>query len=88
MAELARIIPAIAVACPHCRARLSELPLDELARGASYDCPECGNTLRMPPQIVEKLIAQRDALAAQFPEEETAAPFWRRWFEAVRGWFA
>ena len=88
MAELARIIPAVAVACPHCRARLSDLPLDELAQGASYDCPECGNTLRMPLQIVEKLIAQRDALAEEYPEETPVTPFWLRWVERVKALFA
>ncbi len=87
MAELARIIPAVAVACPHCRARLSDLPLDELARGASYDCPECGNTLRMPQPVVEKLLAQREAFARDFAEDEPVAPFWLRWIERIRGWF-
>ncbi len=87
MTELARIVPAIAVACPHCRVRLSDLPLDELAKGASYDCPECGNSLRMPQQVLEKLIAQREALAAEYPPEEKPVSFWQRWLARVKGWF-
>lgn len=84
MAELARIIPAVAVACPNCRARLSDLPLDELAQGASYSCPECGDILRMPLAVLEKLIAQRDALATQYPEPEPDPPFWRRWLARIK----
>ncbi len=84
MTELARIIPAVAVACPNCRARLTDLPLDELAQGASYSCPECGDVLRMPPAVLEKLMAQRDALAAQYPEPEPPRTFWRRWLARIK----
>ena len=87
MSELARIIPAVAVACPNCKARLSELPLDDLAQGASYSCPECGEVLRMPPTVLEKLLAQRAAFAAQFPDPEPALSFWRRLLARVKGWW-
>lgn len=60
MAQLAQIGVIAAPACPGCRNRLTGLPLDELAENPEYQCPFCGEQMRIPQQILMKLIQQRD----------------------------
>ncbi len=68
MAQLAKLQLASAPACPNCRNRVTDLDLDALIEGGEHQCLFCSHTMRVPRQIVERLIAERDAfLAAQGP---------------------
>ena len=60
MAQLAQIGVISAPACPGCSNRLTGLPLDDLADDPNYQCPFCGEHMRIPQQILAKLIQQRD----------------------------
>lgn len=61
MAELARVNVGLAPACPGCRNRLSDLPLDDLAAGDEYQCLFCSEVIRIPQQVLDRLIEQREA---------------------------
>ena len=69
MEKLAKVNLAAAPACPNCRQRITDLNLDELASGAEHQCLFCGNFMRVPKSILDRLIEQRDAArAASIPE--------------------
>ena len=79
VAHLAKIQLAAAPVCPGCRSRLNALPLDDLSGGDEYACPDCGQVIRIPEQILVRLRAQRDALAQELAE--------RSWWQRVVDWF-
>lgn len=58
--QLAQIGVVAAPACPGCRNRLSGLPLDELIEDPAYQCPFCGEHMRIPKKVLDTLIQQRD----------------------------
>ena len=69
MEKLAKVGLAAAPACPNCRQRVTDLNLDELASGAEHQCLFCGNFMRVPKAILDRLIEQRDAArAANIPQ--------------------
>lgn len=70
MSEIGQIGVIAAPACPGCRNRLTGLPLDELADGSAYQCPFCGEQMKIPQQVLGKLIAQRDELRAAQAQNE------------------
>ena len=80
MSQLARIIPAAAVACPHCQNRLEDLPLDNIACGVVYDCPYCQQPLRIPAPILERLLDQRDAAYREYLERTSPV---ERFFDSL-----
>lgn len=61
MAELARIKPAAAPACPTCGQRLDGLDLDALSGGSEIRCPACGHAMRIPQAVLDRLREQREA---------------------------
>lgn len=66
-----------APACPGCGHRLDDLPLDELDGGAEYACPKCGQVIRIPGQVLQRLLEQREALRAAL-EAEREPTWWDR----------
>lgn len=62
MAELAKVGLAAAPACPNCRNRFSDLPLDDLKPGDEVQCLFCGERIRIPAQLLTRLREQREAL--------------------------
>lgn len=70
MAELAKVNLAAAPGCPNCRNRL-DLPLDKLTGGDEVQCLFCGEKVRIPQSILERLLAQREA---QRLEEASSQP--------------
>lgn len=84
MSRLTRIDTALALACPGCQARLTHLPLEGLAGGEEYACPHCEQQLRIPPAVVARLQAQREAGLGEFGDDEAASPWWRRYWQALR----
>ncbi len=72
MAELARVGVAAAPACPNCKNRLSELPIDDLSGGDEYQCLFCSEIIRIPQQVLDRLREQREA----FLREHGAPPTW------------
>lgn len=86
MAELAKVSVAAAPACPSCRNRLSDLPLDELAAGDEYQCLFCSEIIRIPQQVLDRLIEQREARRR---EEASQRPgLFGRFFAALKKLFA
>lgn len=83
MAQLAKVPVISAPACPSCRNRLTQLPLDDLFDDPNYQCPFCGEHMRMPRQILEKLFAEREELEALHAAENESLwdRFWRGFFE-------
>lgn len=75
MAQLAKLQLASAPACPNCRNRVTDLNLEALAEGGEHQCLFCGHTMRVPKQIVQRLIAERDAFLASQPPQ---ASLWQR----------
>lgn len=61
MSQLAKVATSSAPACPNCRNRVTDLDLDKLAVGGEHQCLFCGNTMRVPKALIEKLIAEREA---------------------------
>ena len=61
MAEFAKVGLAAAPACPNCKNRLSDLPLDDLKGGDQVQCLFCGESIRIPQQILDRLREQREA---------------------------
>lgn len=82
MAEFAKVGLAAVPACPSCRNRLSNLPLDELSAGDIVQCLVCSDKIRIPQQTLDRLRQQRDALQA-----ENEVPLWQRITRLVRRWF-
>jgi tRNA(Ile2) C34 agmatinyltransferase TiaS len=85
MAELARVHVAAAPACPKCRNRLTDLPLDDMAAGDEYQCLFCSQVIRIPQAVLERLIEQREALRREQAQEQPnlfqrVALFFRRLF--------
>lgn len=75
MARLAQIKLAAAPACPTCRRPVVDLPLDDGPTG-EHQCSFCGNAMRIPEAIRQRLIEQRDqARAAEAAEKRS--PWWR-----------
>lgn len=69
MSQLAKIQTSAAPACPNCRNRVTDLDLDKLAGGGEHQCLFCGNTMRIPKALLDRLIAERDAArAAEKPD--------------------
>lgn len=68
MAELARIGVAAAPACPQCKNKITNLDLDKLQGGDEIQCLFCSEVFRIPQQILDRLIEQRD----QFLREQQA----------------
>lgn len=62
MSELAKVSLATAPGCPNCKQRLSDLPLDSLSPGDMVQCLFCGEKIRIPQQVLERLRAQRDEI--------------------------
>jgi hypothetical protein len=62
MARLAQIGVAAAPACPKCRNRITNFPLDELSGGDEIQCLFCSETFRIPQQVLDRLIEQRNSL--------------------------
>ena len=85
MAQLAKIGVAAAPACPGCRNRLTGLPLDELAAGAGYQCPFCGQHMRIPQQVLAELIRQRDERLAE--QAKNKGGFFQRLFKTLASLF-
>lgn len=85
MARLAQIGVASAPACPGCRNRLTGLPLDELAEGAGYQCPFCGQHMRIPQQVLQELIRQRDERLAEAAGSKGS--FFQRLFRTIAALF-
>lgn len=87
MAELAKVNLAAAPACPGCKNRLTDLPLDDLAAGDEYQCLFCSQVIRIPQQILDRLIEQRETLrreqASLNPPNflERIAAFFKRLFQ-------
>lgn len=77
MAELARVGVAAAPACPNCKNRLSQLPIDDLSGGDEYQCLFCSEVIRIPQQVLDRLREQRDA----FQREHGAPPTWFQRFK-------
>lgn len=77
MAELARIKPAAAPACPTCGQRLDGLDLDALSGGSEIRCPACGHAMRIPQAVLDRLRTQRDAQRAD--EGDTRSLLQRLW---------
>ena len=86
VAELAKIGVVAAPACPGCRNRLTGLPLDDLVDGAGYQCPFCGEQMRIPRRVIETLIQQREELRAA--QNADKGSFWRRMLISIRNLFA
>lgn len=70
MSQIGQIGVVAAPACPGCRNRLTGLPLDELVDDPNYQCPFCGEHMKIPQQILEKLIQQRDELKAAQAQDQ------------------
>jgi hypothetical protein len=83
MAQLAKLQLASAPACPNCRNRVTDLDLDALVDGGDHQCLFCSHTMRVPRQIVERLLAEREAfLATQGPPPT----LWMRFRRLLLGW--
>lgn len=54
MAELARIQPVRTMACPHCQALLDDEDVELALDGEAISCPNCGQGIRLPAEVVEK----------------------------------
>lgn len=65
MAELAKVGVSAAPACPSCRNRFSGLDLDKLQAGDEYQCLFCSEVIRIPQQVIDRLLAQREAERAE-----------------------
>lgn len=83
MSQLAKVELAAAPACPNCRNRVTDLDLDKLATNPEHQCLLCGHIMRVPKQILERLVAQREALKAALPPET----WWSRLIQAVHRLF-
>ncbi len=58
MAELARIKPQKAIACPGCRKVLPDFSVDEVVEGKPR-CPHCGQRIKLPDELIERAKQQR-----------------------------
>ncbi len=74
VSKLAKIQTSAAPACPNCRNRVTDLDLDKLAAGAEHQCLFCGNTMRVPKALLDRLMAERDAARAA----QKADSWWAR----------
>jgi len=85
MTELARVQVGAAPACPGCKNRLTDLPLDDLAAGDEYQCLFCSQVIRIPQQVLDRLIEQREALRREQAQNnpgffQKIADFFKRLF--------
>jgi hypothetical protein len=85
MAKLAQVGVAAAPACPKCRNRITNLPLDELSGGDEIQCIFCSEVFRIPQQVLDRLIEQRDAFRREHASQRSGffqriADFFRRIF--------
>lgn len=85
MSQLAKIQTSAAPACPNCRNRITDLDLDKLAGGAEHQCLFCGNTMRVPKALLDRLIAERDAARA---DEKKPDSLWDSLKKAVLSLFS
>jgi len=85
MAHLAKLQLASAPACPNCRNRVTDLDLDAMSNGGEHQCLFCNHTMRVPKQIVERLMAERDAFLAAQPPPSTLWSRIRRFFSLLLG---
>lgn len=85
MAEFAKVSLAAAPGCPNCKNRLSDLPLDELSPGDEYQCVFCGERIRIPKQVLDRLRAQRDALRAEHEQQKSVLTRIRNFFRRLFG---
>lgn len=83
MAEFAKVSLAAAPGCPNCKNRLSDLPLDTLSAGDTVQCLFCGESIRIPQQVLDRLLEQREA---QRREQALLRPtLWQR-IKRLFGW--
>jgi hydrogenase maturation factor len=62
MSQLAKVQLAAAPACPNCRNQVTDLDLNRLAEGGEHQCLFCSHVMRVPKQIIQRLIAQQESL--------------------------
>ena len=75
MSQLAKVATASAPACPNCRNRITDLDLDKLSAGAEHQCLFCGNCMRVPKALLDRLLAEREAARAA---EKPPLNWWQR----------
>ena len=85
MAELARVGVAAAPACPNCKNRLDDLPLDDLAAGDEYQCLFCSQQIRIPKPVLARLIEQRELLRSA--QDEAKPSLFQRLAQFFQGLF-
>ncbi len=55
MTELGKIESSQKMACPNCRQILNDLDINSLANENIICCPECGQQIKLPDEIVKKI---------------------------------
>ena len=59
MGNLGRIQPQTKMACPSCRHILQDFSIEEAATGEPQSCPNCGQKVRLPEELVKRAKEQR-----------------------------
>ena len=59
MADVARIKPQTKMACPSCRNILGDFSVDEAATGEPQSCPNCGQKVKLPDELVRRAKEQK-----------------------------
>lgn len=76
VAEFAKVSLAAAPGCPNCKNRLSNLPLDTLAAGDKVQCLFCGEQIRIPQQVLDRLREQHEAMLRE--QARLRPTLWKR----------
>ncbi len=85
MTEFAKVGLAAAPGCPNCKNRMSDLPLDTLTAGDTVQCLFCGEKIRIPQQVLDRLKQQRDFLLAEEAARRKKLTFWQRLLGWLKG---
>ncbi len=59
MGNVGRIKPLTKMACPTCRNILEDFSMDDAATGEPQACPNCGQLVRLPEELVRRAQEQR-----------------------------